>query len=258
MTSLRQLSVAFGVAVIAFTQPAFAETPYNWTGFYIGGHVGYGFGGQTEPAFGFSDPAGAGIGTFYQAGGISIASYPTEGILGGLQAGYNYQLAKWVFGFEADWSATGIKGSRSATALPNPAIFGGTNSTSTTTQSLDWLATVRARVGVSADNWLFYGTGGLAIGRVSSSLDVTLNTPIPYSFSFNGSNVNTQLGWTAGVGAEYAIGRWSIKAEYIYYDLGSSRVSAPTTDTLFATGAVLTLDQNTSGQIVRGGVNFHF
>jgi outer membrane immunogenic protein len=235
-----------------------AQAPYSWTGFYVGGQFGYGFGRSTQPALGFSDPAGAGVGTFYEAGGISIGSYPSQGVLGGVQAGYNYQIAKWVLGFEADWAATGINGSRSAPAMPDPAIFGGTNSVANISQSLDWLATFRGRVGVNADNWLFYGTGGLALGRVRNAMDVTIFTPIPYAFSFAGANGNTQVGWTAGVGTEVAVGRFSIKAEYLYYDLGSNRLYAPTADPLLVPGGTLTLDQYTSGHIVRAGINFHF
>jgi len=254
----RCLGFACGLTALAFSDVARAQAPYTWAGFYVGGHFGYGFGQSTQPALGFSDPVGAGIGTFYEAGGISIGSYPNKGVLGGLQAGYNHQLGKWVFGFEADWSATAINGARSALATPDPATFGGTNSVSTIKQSLDWLSTARARVGVNDNNWLFYGTGGLALGRVSNSLDVFVNTPIPYTIAFNGANGTTQLGWTAGVGTEYAIGRFSIKAEYLYYDLGANRLYAPTADTLIIPGGVLTLDQRTSGHIVRGGINFHF
>lgn len=256
--TLPKIRFLLGLLGCSLASISHAESPSPWTGFYAGGHFGYAFGQPSQPALGFSDPAGGGIGTLYEAGGLSIASFRTGGILGGAQAGYNYQLSPWVVGVEADWSATDINGSRNASATPDPATFGGTYSVSTIKQSVDWLATLRARIGVGTDHWLFYSTGGLAVGRVRNSLDVVLVTPIPYTFSFNGSNDNTQVGWTAGAGTEYAIGRWSIKAEYLYYDLGPNRLSAPTGDTMFVTGGVITLDQRTAGHIVRGGINFHF
>ena len=248
-----------GLTALTLSNVAQAQAPYSWTGFYVGGHFGYGFGQPTNPAIGFSDPNGIGVGTFLEGGGFNVSSFTSRGVLGGLQAGYNYQVTPWVLGVEADWSFTDINGSRSATSSPDPAVFGGTYSVSTVKTNVDWLATVRARAGISADNWLFFGTGGLAIGRVTSQFDSYVNIPaIPYNFSFNGSNSVTNVGWTAGVGTEYAFGRWSAKLEYLYYDLGANRVTSPTQDTLFATGAVLTLDQRSSGHIVRAGINFHF
>ena len=257
MRYLRALLLSLGFAAPA---PVLAQTQqYNWTGFYAGAHFGYGFGQPTNPAIGFSDPNGIGVGTFLEAGGFNVASYSNKGVLGGVQAGYNYQVSRWMIGGEADWSATDINGSRSGAALPDPNMFGGTNSVTNVRTSLDWLATLRARVGVTSDNWLFYGTGGLALGRVTSGFDAYINIPaIPYNFSFNGANSVTNVGWTGGVGTEYALGRFSLKLEYLYYDVGANRVTSPTMDTVVATGAVLTLDQRTSGHIVRGGLNFHF
>jgi outer membrane immunogenic protein len=258
MRYFKTLILFFGVAV---PLPVLAQAqPFSWTGFYAGAHLGYGFGQPTNPAIGFSDPAGIGVGSFLEGGGFNISPYPNKGILGGVQVGYNYQLSPlWVVGAEGDWSFTDINGSYSATSFPDPAMFGGTYSVSNVRTSLDWLATLRARVGVTSDNWLFYGTSGLALGRVTSSFDSYVNIPgIPYNFSFNGANSTTNVGWTAGAGTEYAFGRWSAKLEYLYYDVGANRVTSPATDTLFAQGAGLTLDQRTSGHIVRAGLNYHF
>jgi len=249
------LSLAFATPL-----PVLAQTqPFNWTGFYAGAHFGYGFGQPTNPAIGFSDPNGIGVGTFLEGGGFNIATYPNKGVLGGVQAGYNYQISSWVLGAEADWSATDISGSYSAASFPDPNAFGGTNSVTNVRSSLDWLATLRARVGVASDNWLIYGTGGLALGRVTSGFDSYVNIPgIPYAFSFNGASSATNVGWTAGAGTEYALGRFSVKLEYLYYDVGANRVTSPTADTFFATGAGLTVDQRTAGHIVRAGFNYHF
>jgi outer membrane immunogenic protein len=244
---------------IMFAGPSLAQTPnYNWTGFYAGGNFGYGFGQPTAPAIGFSDPYGIGIGNFLELGGFNIASYPNKGVLGGIQAGYNYQISSWVLGAEADWSATDISGSYSALSTVDPNAVTGISVTNTNT-SLDWLATLRARVGVASDKWLFYGTGGLALGRVTSGFDSYItDRSTGFTFSYNGANSTTNVGWTAGVGTEYALGRFSVKLEYLYYDVGPNRVTSPTIDKTYAGTSFLTLDQRTAGHIVRVGLNYHF
>jgi outer membrane immunogenic protein len=256
MRYLKTLILSLAAAV---PLPVLAQTTnYNWTGFYAGAHFGYGFGQPTNPAIGFSDPYGIGVGTFLELGGFNIANYPNKGILGGVQAGYNYQISSWVLGAEADWSATDINGSYSALSFIDPNTVSGISVTNVKT-SLDWLATLRARVGVTSDNWLFYGTGGLALGRVTSGFDSYITDRFTgFNFSYNGANSTTNVGWAAGAGTEYALGRFSVKFEYLYYDVGANRVTSPTTDKVYALGSFLTLDQRMAGHIVRVGLNYHF
>jgi opacity protein-like surface antigen len=78
-----------------------------------------------------------------------------------------------LVGVEADRSATDINGAHSGTA----GAFD-SNTFTTTRTSLDWLATLRARVGVTSDNGLFYGTGGLAPGRVTSGFDTSFSSDV--------------------------------------------------------------------------------
>jgi outer membrane immunogenic protein len=252
MHCIRSIILSLGFAA---PLPVLAQAqPYDWTGFYAGAHFGYGFGQPVNPAIGFFDPDAQGIGTYLEAGGFNIASYPNKGVLGGVQAGYNYQLSSWLVGVEADWSATDINGAHSGTA----GAFDSTTFT-TTRMSLDWLATLRTRVGVTSDNWLFYGTGGLALGRITSGFDTSFKgNNVPVGFSFNGANSATNVGWTAGAGTEYALGRFSVKLEYLYYDVGATRVTSQTSDTVIVPGVVLTLDQRTAGHIIRAGLNYHF
>lgn len=159
----------------------------DWSGFYIGGHLG---GGKSI------------IDWTYDLGGT--ADHEGDGVLGGAQAGYNFQSGAWVFGAEADISASGIEGD---TDCPNPAF--------TCSSDAQWLSTVRARIGYSFDNLLVYGTGGLGIGRFEMSTN--------NGAGVSGSTTKTDTGWVAGAGVEYAFSpRWSVKAEYMYYDFGSS------------------------------------
>ncbi|MHB0953092.1 MAG: outer membrane protein [Allorhizobium sp.] len=203
-------------AAAADLSPPMVTTPaIDWTGFYLGGHIG----------------AGRSIIDWtYDIGGTT-ADHEGDGILGGAQVGYNWQADSWVFGAEADISATGISGD---TACPNPAF--------TCSSDTKWLSTVRGRIGYTFDNLLLYGTGGLGIGRFEMSTD--------NGAGVSGSTTRTDTGWVAGAGIEYAFSpQWSVKAEYMYYDFGSR---AYTVDS----GLGIHVDQRFhTGKI---GVNYRF
>lgn len=163
---------------------------HNWTGFYLGGHVGYGggsFGPDTNPL---------------PLQGV-LFPHSITGLIGGYQAGYNVQLPNnLVFGAEADIS---FKSTLDRARLV-PAPFNTT---------FDYSATVRGRVGYAFGTLLPYVTGGVAWARTHvDTNDVDGN--------ILSSRGHTHLGWTAGVGIEYAAdSRWSAKLEYGYIDLGS-------------------------------------
>ncbi|MBV2185757.1 MAG: porin family protein [Rhizobium sp.] len=177
------------VSPVAAADMSPLETPVvrDWTGFYIGGHLG---GGRSIVDWTFD------VGT--------TADHEGDGIFGGAQVGYNFQSGAWVLGAEADISASGIEGD---TDCPNPVY--------SCSSEAQWLSTVRGRIGYSFDNLLVYGTGGLGIGRFEMRTDDGAGD--------DGSDSKTDTGWVAGAGIEYAFSpRWSVKAEYMYYDFGSS------------------------------------
>lgn len=198
---MRQVFLGATVAA-ALMSPAMAADPavmdpiidlpvaslYDWTGFYIGGHVG---GGRSH------------VDWTYVAGG-NTADHRGSGAFGGIQAGFNLQTGNWVFGVEGDVSGAGIDG---GTSCPNPAF--------SCDSDISMLGSIRARAGYAFDRVLIYGTGGFGFGRVEiSTTSAALGT--------NGTT-RTETGWTVGGGVEYAFGnRWSLKGEYMYYDLGSS------------------------------------
>jgi outer membrane immunogenic protein len=166
----------------------------------------------------------------------------------GGQAGYNFQFGHWVYGFEADISWTSIDGAASqpTRAPPNTLL-------TTVTQGLDWLATVRGRLGLTAHDWLFYATGGLAFGDTNYRFSNTVSN----GDSANASDSKVQTGWTVGAGTEYSLGHWSVKGEYLYYDLGDERLTA--VGVLAgggAAGLAFQPDFETKGHIVRAGANF--
>ena len=145
---------------------------WSWAGPYIGGNLGYAW------------------------GSVDNALPQPSGVLGGVQAGYNWQSGHLVFGVEGDLQASGADDTFAPWKFSNP-----------------WFGTVRGRVGYAVNNILFYGTGGLAFGELRAE-------------TFGLSESHTTAGWTAGVGAEFGLApNWSAKVEYLYVDLSDARFS---------------------------------
>jgi outer membrane immunogenic protein len=227
-----RLLIAIAVFSITFAQAASAAdlpvkapvvTPapvYSWTGFYVGGNVGYGW-GTAENNLSFSQPLSGGPGSATLG---AADSNRIKGVIGGLQAGYNWQLApSWLAGVEADIQASGQKATTVyAATITSP--LGNNPAAITDTNKLDWFGTVRGRLGITSDRWLVYATGGLAYGNVNVSgnaqpannIGNVANAPIVWDQS------TTKVGWTIGAGVENALSsNWSWKIEYLYMDLGS-------------------------------------
>jgi outer membrane immunogenic protein len=160
---------------------------YDWTGFYAGAQVGYGWGQS-------SGTQNAG-GTFFPVVPYSIDA---AGALAGGHIGFNYQTGALLLGVETDLEAANLNGSTAISAFDQTYFFNA---------KADALASVRGRVGWAHDRLMLYGTGGAAWGHVTT----------PPLDSLNG----WRSGWTAGAGAEYGLPRnWSVRVEYRYTDLG--------------------------------------
>jgi outer membrane immunogenic protein len=230
-----------GAPVYEITAPPIIS-PATWTGLYAGINVGYGIG---------HDPSMESTDGLY--GGPRNYAVVPAGVIGGGQVGYNYQFAPtWVAGLETDLQGSGMKNRQDCilacgalivpTSTLPPGLSGFTLpvafSDFSEQHQIGWFGTVRGRIGYSTGRVLVYGTGGLAYGSVERSGSVSgttfnvfpLNAPphIPFNTfagSYNNNSVN--VGWTVGAGIEGKIvGSLSVKAEYLYIDLGS------TTDTL--------------------------
>ena len=259
------LAIAVAVASVS-ALPAFAaDLPYRkgppvytpppppiftWTGFYVGANAG-GIFTNSSRASATGDAAIVGPGI---AAGTIPGSYRTNdsGFIGGGQIGYNYQMGAFVAGLEADFQGSTL--SKTATSL-------GTGSTGTLKSSLDWLGTARGRLGyVVFDRFLVYGTGGLAYGQTElnhSLTDTTAGGTLFGGNTLSGSKTTTRAGWTLGAGGEYAITQnWSVKVEYLYYDLGKSHVLA--TNAAAVPGAASSVREDEKGSIIRAGVNYKF
>jgi outer membrane immunogenic protein len=194
--------------------PYYSAPGFSWTGFYLGVNGGY--------AWGDTSWSSTGVDTNYKVKG---------GLFGGT-VGYNLQTGLWVWGAEGDFDFAQMTGS-SNTGL---GVCSGTGCET----RINWLATGRGRIGYANwDRWLPYITGGAAMGAIKMTPNTGLN------------ETKSRLGWTVGAGVEYAmLSNWSLKAEYLYVDLGKASCSVATC------GVDTTVKYNTS--IVRAGVNYRF
>ncbi|MBI5263828.1 MAG: porin family protein [Bradyrhizobium sp.] len=227
---------------------------WNWTGFYIGGNVGYSWGRSSDTS---TLTNGVGTVLFTSAGSANM-----DGVIGGGQIGYNWQMQNWVWGLEADIQGSDQEGGRNFVCpagvctppigqllvVPGPAV------PVTLNQKLEWFGTVRGRVGVLATpTVLFYATGGLAYGEIRTAETIGAG-----AFAFSSSD--TKAGYTVGAGVEGVIGgNWTAKLEYLYVDLG--RVSGSFVTTIPALGgSVLTSNYSSriTDNILRVGVNYKF
>jgi outer membrane immunogenic protein len=258
------LAIGAGVPAFAADMPLKAPAPIaapTWGGFYVGGNIGYGWGGDTNPLVSYSDtstvaPFQLALQQIFSEGVTKFSSLNPSGVIGGVQVGYNFQSGPWVLGGVADFQFSGMRATLNSTPfLP----VSGTPINQSLTADIHWLSTVRARFGYAAQNWLFYGTGGLAVGEVASAISQGIRI-IGFD-AMSGSLTETRTGYAAGAGVEYAISRqWSIGAEYLYFNLGRSTVTA-LPNAAMAVGAplaVMTASQQFNGQIARATVNFHF
>jgi outer membrane immunogenic protein len=205
--------------------PAPAVPSFRWSGFYIGANLGYTW---TDPkSFPLtatqSVPPLGGVGPLtFQANGIyPLASdIGQSGAIGGLQAGYNWQVASWVTGIETEFDLASSKRMwRTSACCSSPGTLG---ASTVIMRRLDALSTLRARLGFTVDRTLYYVTGGLAVSESTLSYAAAASNILGSLGSpFNASTV-WQAGWTLGGGVEFApVEHWSLKAEYLYYDLGS-------------------------------------
>jgi outer membrane immunogenic protein len=197
---------------------AYAPQVYNWSGFYVGGHIGGGFGD-----FSWSDPITG-----------ANNSFKKSGFLGGGQIGANAQFNWLVVGLEGDFSWTGLKGSSTDS-------LGDSINT-----NADWTSTVTGRVGAAFDRLLIYGKGGLAIAHDRSSLTDLAGV--------TSTDTLTRTGWTAGAGVEYGLTKnWSAKIEYDYLGFGSQPLNFST-----PTLGSVTSNASMNIQEVKAGINYRF
>jgi outer membrane immunogenic protein len=186
-----------------------------WTGFYIGINGGGAFGTTRVTHTGLTTTAGTPAGSFN-------LDHRSNGWLAGATFGYNWQMASWVIGGELDFDGADIHGTGrlDGTAVTLRDGSGGiAGNFVTASEKITAFGTARLRAGMLVmPSTLLFATGGLAVGHVNYSGQMHFAAvPIDYI----GSDSATHAGWTLGSGLEHRYnGNLSVKAEYLYYDLG--------------------------------------
>jgi outer membrane immunogenic protein len=193
---------------------------FNWTGCYVGAHLGGGWGSKHWSSQDFGNHG----------------SHDVDGWLGGGQIGCDYQTGQWVFGIEGDFSWARLEGDSIDRQFTDDTLH----------SKVDWLATATGRFGYAFDRTLLYVKGGGAWARDKYWISAGGNT---YSRADE-----TRSGWTVGTGLEYAFApNWSAKLEYSYIDFGNERIT-------FSCGACLAnvrdIDQHI--HVVKVGLNYRF
>jgi len=180
--------------LMPYGQPVAARSMF-WQGPYVGANLGY------------------------QWGSVSNFGSEPSGVMGGIQAGYNWQFGQFVLGGETDLQLSDADDRFAGWKFSNP-----------------WFGTLRGRAGYAMNNILLYGTAGLAYGTLHAQ-----------SLSLGITESRTTYGWTAGAGMEVALtGNWSARAEYLYVDLNDRSFVLDGTD------------HGLTSSLLRFGVNYRF
>lgn len=228
------MGLAASVATIALTGgTAIAQAPMPWTGPYVGVSVGYvGSSMHVDDRFGnlppYTEPE-----SFTQS---------TSGGIGGVQAGFNWQLGHFVLGAEGDFSGSGASSTSTVPSAGDTRILHA---------QLTELATLRGRLGFAFDSMplMIFATGGVAFANLTDNA-----TDFHALGEFDEwHKQGWRTGWTAGGGGEWMFARnWSLKAEVLYVDFGNTTIQLPHAPSACREGF------SDTAVVARAGVNFHF
>lgn len=262
----------------------------DWHGFYVGANAGYGFGSGNN---GLSISDGPTTNCHFcdnvivsgptidhlVAEGAGSASLKPHGFSGGLQAGYNWQRANWIYGIEFEASLFRMRGTDNNNfVLPGNtalAVGGGVCGTTgpetcignfTTRLTTDWLVTIRPRIGYDFDGLLVYGTFGAAITRLNFEQTYADNITYPLLGGSTGAGgyIHTsasalRVGWIAGGGFAYALdSNWSLRAEYLYMRFDGVDTSGRLTDGFGGFADFTNRVDHVSFSVARLGADYRF
>jgi outer membrane immunogenic protein len=184
---------------------------YDWTGIYVGGHIGGGILVDSVSQNGVS------------AGGFNLANTGNlrpAGVIGGAQVGANYEFAPWVVGIEGSWTDSAIDGNTLIGCTGACAIGTTHIAQERFTSQAEWFAALTGRFGYAANDWLFYAKAGGAWMNVRYTEDLlTVGAPVTAVTQVITDN---RTGFTVGAGIEFGlVENLSGKIEYDFYDFGS-------------------------------------
>jgi outer membrane immunogenic protein len=263
---LASAPLVLGPLTAAHADPA-PGSDVNWTGPYVGLTLGYGGAGgkhkidTNDPNGSLVDPSGESQSVLYP----NQLPGRRKGIEGGGEIGFNVQHGPFVMGAEADFSGLDSRGggaSYGAFSDASKAPYPDYTSYNRASTSVDWLSTGRGRLGYAVGRNLIYVDGGVAFGQVDSNASFAINnTGNPPPDYLSGYRNVVKAGYTVGGGLEHAVTpHISVKAEYLYYDLGS--VNYQTHPDAFTAndipGVSQTVHYGLQGNIARVGMDYRF
>jgi outer membrane immunogenic protein len=272
--------VAFGASqALAADMPAKAPpvpvvVPFSWTGFYIGLNAG---GAWSDRDIGYSLPpfTSGVVATCGAPAGVALPAPTTANLsatcsdgssfTGGGQIGYNWQTGAFVLGVEGDvmWrDLDTVQFTRFGTNTTAGAPMGSVaTDTAYHRSNQGTVGTVRARLGYAPDRWLLYITGGVAVGETSASVIEVLapgNACPAFGATCRGASVSdTRVGYAVGGGFEWAFANnWSVGAEYLFIDLGTTDITLTPTGGFFSNTSVSSFDHQS--HTARAKLNYRF
>jgi outer membrane immunogenic protein len=223
----------------------------TWTGWYVGLNAG----GDWTTSRTSTTIGGSTVAPFFDPGALPLINalgVPTNlhasGFTGGVHGGYNYQIGRWLVGAEVDFESFRSNPSNS---VVGPGFAPGAIYTLNSSVSTNWLFTARPRVGIISNDWLLYGTGGLAVTRISGMWNFFTINGLPNS-SENASVAANKVGWVVGGGIEKMLpGKWTIGAEYLYVNFGNISANSLAVTTGFTATNVFSHTADLNANIVR-------
>ena len=230
--------------------PPIPNVSYNWSGLYIGGFAGYGWGRRDVTNVNGNAPFPAG----------TVRNLNANGGLGGVQVGFNYEFpSSWLIGIEADFAWSHIAGTN-AQFSSVPGFLAGERKARLSTEHFDMnsITTVTGRVGHAFNNWLLYAKGGGAWAGTKSNSNTT--DPTTGLLESTTSDSRVRSGWTVGAGVEWGFSQnWSALLEYDFLDFGTMTNNVSPTYYNGATGlATLTRNSRLDASIIKVGLNYRF
>ena len=257
ITFLAALFVALGCASSGAAERS--ASPYNWTGFYVGAHLGGAWARSSSVTLNpYPVPFG------FPQQGIPLAG--SSGFAGGGQVGFDAQVSPHILlGLEADFSWTHKAASGFVAPLQGSPPGRILDSYGTASREIDWLGSLRPRGGVIFDRLLVYATGGAAFERVKFTANAVMpNLGDNGGFTTPGYSNAISWGWVAGGGVEYALtANWIVRAEYLHYHFNDN-FNGPLTPRVFnavtpdVTGIGFRYDAHTSLDVVRAAISYKF
>jgi outer membrane immunogenic protein len=248
-------ALAADLGAPVYRAPAVYVPVASWTGFYAGFNAGYGWANSSTTATPFQNFPGLVVIPPF------AFSQNLNGAVFGFHGGYNYQIASWVVGVEGDFDWAGINNASSSLAI-SPGSGGTATDGFMAHQNIQWLASIRGRLGYAWGPSLLYVTGGGAWDERNNNLLVSTNTNVAGAAASAASFSTTKSGWVIGAGYEWMITpNWIVRGEYLHYGFNGGDITPVSVPCGFGGPAVCGVNVSSSNDhidVVRLGLSYKF